>query len=91
MAGTLLSTVNELSYWTYQCTGTGSATDNASYQLQVDLDGDLATTTDRTNLVYETYWNDTEAATAAGARAGRLAALGRHGRRLVDEQADHLR
>jgi hypothetical protein len=67
MAGTPVSDVQELTYWTYQSAddanppgATGSANDNASYQLQVDIDGDLNTTGDFVNLVYETYWNDTE-------------------------------
>jgi hypothetical protein len=58
--GTPLSTVTELSYWTYQCAGTATVNDNASYQLQVDIDGDPSTVGDQTNLVYETYYNDTE-------------------------------
>src|SRR4051812_16325427 len=33
---------------------------NAHLDLEVDIDGDLSTTADRTTLVYETYWNDTE-------------------------------
>ncbi|MDQ6698432.1 MAG: hypothetical protein M3Z46_13345 [Actinomycetota bacterium] len=42
---------------------TGSTTfpdADASYQVRVDIDGNLSTTGDQTNLVYEPYWNDIE-------------------------------
>jgi hypothetical protein len=59
--GTALTDVTGLSYWTYQSTALGgSAEASASLQLRVDIDGDLNTTSDVTNLVYEPYWNDTE-------------------------------
>ena len=59
--GTALADVTALSYWTYQSLLTGSIADaGPSFQLRVDVDGDLNTTADVTNLVYEPYWNDTE-------------------------------
>ncbi len=59
--GTALADVTGLSYWTYQSLLTGSITDaGPSFQLRVDLDGNLGTTADVTNLVYEPYWNDAE-------------------------------
>jgi hypothetical protein len=58
---TLLATVTNLSYWTYQSLAAGATTESGpSLQLRVDIDGDLNTTGDVTNLVYEPYWNDTE-------------------------------
>lgn len=56
--GTPLADVTALGYWTYQAAGNVPSAD-ASYQVPVDLDGDLATTADRTVLVYEPYWNGT--------------------------------
>jgi hypothetical protein len=62
--GTPLADVDGLDYWTYQATvaresGNGNPpTADASYQLRVDLDGDLSTTGDVANLVFEPYWND---------------------------------
>jgi hypothetical protein len=56
-AGTLLSSITELSYATKK--NSGPATAAASFQLGIDLDGDLTTITDRTTLVYEPYWNGT--------------------------------
>jgi hypothetical protein len=57
--------VGETDYWTYQSGddtkapgATGTINDNASYQLQIDLNGDADG--GFVNLVYETYWNDTE-------------------------------
>ena len=59
--GTNLADVTGLSYWTYQSLALGSIAEaGPSFQLRVDVDGDLNTTTDVTNLVYEPYWNDTE-------------------------------
>ncbi|CAN5561758.1 hypothetical protein BH10ACT1_BH10ACT1_04920 [soil metagenome] len=60
LQGKSLSTVTALDYWTFQSSETGSVNDAASLQLRVDVDGDLTTTADQTNLVYEPYWNDTE-------------------------------
>lgn len=51
MAGTPLSDVTSLSYWTYQAAASSPSGD-ASYQLQIDI-GDGSFTT----LVYEPYWN----------------------------------
>jgi hypothetical protein len=50
MAGTPLSSVTNLSYWTYQAAGNVPVAD-ASYQLQVDTGCGFTT------LVYEPYWN----------------------------------
>lgn len=61
VAGTPLADVSELAYWTYQAAGNTAPTADASYQLQIDLDGDPATTSDFTTLVYEPYWNGTVA------------------------------
>ena len=59
--GTPLTDVADISYWTYHSSQTtGFADGNAAIDLRVDIDGDLSTTDDRTTLVYETYWNDTE-------------------------------
>jgi hypothetical protein len=58
---TVLLTVTNLSYWTYQSLANGAIADSGpSFQLRVDIDGNLSTTGDVTNLVYEPYWNDTE-------------------------------
>jgi hypothetical protein len=66
--GAALADVGDLSYWTYQSSLTsGSAEAGPSFQLRVDIDGDLSTTADVTNLVYEPYWNDTEGASPQGA------------------------
>ncbi len=54
MAGTPLSSVTDLSYWTYQAQGPPVA--DASYQLQVDTGCGFTT------LVYEPYWNGTPVA-----------------------------
>lgn len=64
--GAPLVQVNSVDYYTYQSApvdATGAVTPpagEASYQLRIDLDGDLSTTADQTNLVYEPYWNDTQ-------------------------------
>jgi hypothetical protein len=55
-AGTLLSSVTNLSFATRKISGPAHA--DASYQLGIDLDGDI-NTNDRTTLVYEPYWNGT--------------------------------
>jgi hypothetical protein len=55
--GTLLSSVTELAYSTKQVAASFAGGD-ASYQLSIDLDGSAATTTDRTTLIYEPYWQD---------------------------------
>jgi hypothetical protein len=57
--GVALSSLRTLSYWTYQATGT-PANGNASIEAKVDIDGDLTTHEDETNLVYEPYLNDTD-------------------------------
>jgi hypothetical protein len=57
--GVPLGDVTDLSYSTYQSsTQSGIADADPAYQLRVDVDGDLSTTSDQTNLVYEPYWND---------------------------------
>ena len=56
-AGTLLSDVTSLSYWSFVDSasfGGGSV----SLSLGIDLDGDLSTTTDRLGLNHEPYWAD---------------------------------
>jgi hypothetical protein len=58
MAGTSLSDVTELAYWTYQAAASSPSGD-ASYQLQIDV-GDGTFTT----LVYEPYWNGTPSPTS---------------------------
>ncbi len=60
LQGSPLGDVTALDYWTYQSSTSGSAVDAPSYQLKIDLDGDLSTTDDQTTLVYEPYWNDAE-------------------------------
>src|SRR3954469_22188607 len=54
MAGTALSDVTNLSYWTYQAQANFPQGD-ASYQLQINALG----ATGFTQLVYEPYWNST--------------------------------
>jgi hypothetical protein len=56
MAGTPLSSVVGLSYWTYQAAASSPSGD-ASYQLQVDVDGTVGDGSGFTTLVYEPYWN----------------------------------
>lgn len=56
-AGTPLTGVTDLSYWTYQAATPQAPTAAASYQLQVDLNG--AADGGFTTLVYEPYWNGT--------------------------------
>ena len=58
MAGTPLSDVTGLSYWTYQAAASSPSGD-ASFQLQVDVDGTLGDGSGFTTLVYEPYWNGT--------------------------------
>jgi hypothetical protein len=58
MAGTPLSSVTDLSYWTYQAQGPAVA--DASYQLQVETGCGFTT------LVYEPYWNPTAGAIVPG-------------------------
>jgi hypothetical protein len=55
MAGTPLSHVNTLSYWTYQAQASSPVGD-ASYQLQINA---LGAAGGFTTLVYEPYWNGT--------------------------------
>jgi hypothetical protein len=57
--GVALSSLSTLTYWTYQATGT-PADGNAALHLKVDIDGDLSTHDDETELVYEPHLNDTE-------------------------------
>jgi hypothetical protein len=60
--GTPLASVTDLSYWTYQVSGSPTIAD-ASWQLVVDTDGNLNTTSDETTLVWEAYnGNDTQQA-----------------------------
>lgn len=54
-AGTPLATVTDLSYWTYQAPTGQPPHADASYQVQVDVNG--AATGGFTTLVYEPYWN----------------------------------
>jgi hypothetical protein len=57
-AGTLLDDVATLSYWTYQPQPpVQAAVANASYQVQIDIDGDLNDGMGFTTLVFEPYWN----------------------------------
>ena len=59
-AGTPLSNVSTLSYWTYQATGAlNPPSADASFQLQVNLAGNVSGASDYTTLVYEPYWNST--------------------------------
>jgi Right handed beta helix region len=60
MAGTPLSDVTSLSYWTDQVAASLPSGD-ASFQLQVDVDGTLGDGSGFTTLVYEPYWNGTVA------------------------------
>jgi hypothetical protein len=57
---TPLADVNKLAYWTYQSSATARATDDASFIVRIDVDGDFTTTDDVTALVYEPQLNDTE-------------------------------
>lgn len=59
-SGTPLSQITNLSYWTKQ-NAASSPDGDPSYQLGIDTDGNLSTTSDQTFLVYEPYWNDTAA------------------------------
>ncbi len=54
MAGTPLSSVTDLSYWTYKASGSNEA--DPSYQLQIDPG---CGTQHFVTLVYEPYWNGT--------------------------------
>jgi len=55
VAGTPLSAVTDLSYWTYQAPTPQPPVAAASYQVAVDLNGSAEG--GFTNLVYEPYWN----------------------------------
>ncbi len=55
--GTPLADVTDLSYWTKQVAAS-SAGGSASFQLAVDLDGDISTEEGFTTLVYEPYWQN---------------------------------
>jgi hypothetical protein len=57
MAGTPLKRVSRLSYWTYQSSPPTIAHGDASYQLQIDVDGTLGDGQGFTTLVYEPYQN----------------------------------
>lgn len=57
MAGTPLSDVTDLSYWTYQAPTVQPPIAAASYQLQIDADGVIGDGAGFTTLVYEPYWN----------------------------------
>ena len=54
-AGTALTDVNNLSYWTYQAPRPQPPVAAPSYQLQIDTNG--AAEGGFTTLVYEPYWN----------------------------------
>jgi hypothetical protein len=56
-AGTPLADVTQLSYWTYQAPVVQPPVAAASYQLQIDVNGEAAG--GFTTLVYEPYWNGT--------------------------------
>lgn len=56
-AGTALADVTDLAYWTLQHQGADVA--NASYQLQVDVDGTIGDGAGFTTLVFEPYWQNT--------------------------------
>jgi hypothetical protein len=59
--GTPLADVDGTSYWTYQSSAqSGSATAEPLYEIVVDIDGDLTTTDDRTTLVYDPQYNQTD-------------------------------
>jgi len=58
MAGTKLADLGALSYWTKQAAASCACGD-ASFQLQVDVDGTPGDGTGFTTLVYEPYWNGT--------------------------------
>lgn len=59
--GTRLDDLTKLSYWTYHSSATtGSGDIDAQLKLVVDFDGNLATTADRTTLVYDPFRNDIE-------------------------------
>lgn len=59
--GISLGLVSNIGYSTWHSSAMSGFSDaDASYQLRVDLDGDLSTTGDQTNLVYEPYYNDVE-------------------------------
>ena len=65
MFGTPLTDVETLSYWTYQAVGTTNPPHaDASYQLQVDLNGDEPG--GFTTLVFEPYWNPLQDAIVPG-------------------------
>jgi hypothetical protein len=67
MAGTPLSAVYALSYWTYQAVTVppNPAVADASYQLQIDVNG--AALGGFTTLVFEPYWNPSQQAIVPGA------------------------
>jgi hypothetical protein len=54
-AGTAIGDVDTLSYWTFQAPEAQPPTAAASYQVQIDVNGDAAG--GFTTLVYEPYWN----------------------------------
>ena len=57
-AGTPLAAVTDLAYWTYQAPTVQPPVADASYQLQVDLNG--AGAGGFTTFVFEPYWNPTQ-------------------------------
>ncbi len=56
--GTSLSSISRLSYATKQNSAASSSGGDATYQIGIDLDGNLATTNDQFNIVYEPYWQN---------------------------------
>lgn len=75
---TPLAQVTSLEYWTYQSADhTGFAQGLPSYQLAIDGDGNLSTTNDRTNLVYEPYQDaNTTQSVAQGTWQNWIASVG---------------
>ena len=58
-AGTQVSAITEASYWSKVDSASNDA-GSVSMYIGIDLDGDLGTTTDRTELVHEPYWQNSE-------------------------------
>ena len=56
-SGTALADVTEASYWS-KVDAASNAAGSVSYSINVDTDGDLSTTADRTSLNHEPYWQN---------------------------------
>lgn len=56
-SGTLLSSVTEATYRSY-VESASNAAGSVSYSIQIDVDGDLTTTSDIVSLNHEPYWQD---------------------------------